>query len=284
MAILVFGASSQLGHFLLPALLHAGEEVIAISRTPRASAGRLQWRLGGLPADIPALDGVDGIISYGPLDALVDWLGTLPRAPAGKLVAISSMSIVSKQASEIAAERVLVARLGRGEQGVEEQCNRLGMRWSILRPTLIYGAGLDRSLTRVAANARKWRIFPLPSGRGLRQPVHAADVAEASWRALRSPTADGRVIPIGGGERLPASEMFSRVRDSLGVATCPFPLHKRLLDVIAAILPPARGPISRLQVDLVADNALAHQLLNIHPRAFSVNADMWMPAAMEGRR
>src|SRR5690606_41468229 len=82
-------------------------------------------------------------------------------------------------------------------------------------------------------------------------------------------------LALGGGERLPAAEMFARVRASLPFATVPLPLGRPLLRLLAALLPGARGPVSRLDRDLVADNAEASALLGVAPRPFRVDAAMW---------
>ncbi len=275
MPVLVFGATSQIGHFLLPRILASGGEVIALSRRHHADAAGVRWLEGGLPDAVPALPPLRAIASFGPLDALACWLSGLETAPAPRLVATSSMSVLTKRDSQVPAERELIARLAAGEQELARQCRRLGMAWTILRPTLIYGAGLDRSLTPIARRAARWRIFPLPQGRGLRQPVHADDLAQAVLACLHSDAAAGRILSFGGGERLVAAQMFARVRASLPLRTLPLPVGRPLLALMAAILPAARGPVSRLDADLVADNDEAVRLLGVSPRPFRPQASMW---------
>jgi len=274
--ILVFGASSQIGHFLLPSLARYGSEVWAVSRRARAGQTGIHWIQGALPDTVPD-DAApwDGIISAGPLGALAHWLARHDAPPTRALVAVSSMSVISKQASIIEGERVMMAQMRAAEQALGQECGRLGITWTILRPTLIYGAGLDRNLTPLARRARRWRWFPLPSGRGLRQPVHAADVAEAARRALVCPEANGKILSIGGGERLPVREMFARTRRNVGVWTLPVPIWRWMQRCVAWMLPSARGPISRLDSDLIADNDDIMQLLGITPRPFMPKAQMW---------
>jgi nucleoside-diphosphate-sugar epimerase len=190
------------------------------------------------------------------------------------LVATSSMSILTKASSAQPAERAVVEQLQRGEALVQAQCQRLGMRWTILRPTLIYGAGRDRSLTPIARRAVASRLFPLPGGGGLRQPVHADDLAQLVLRALDQPHADGCIVPAGGGERLRAGQMFARVRQALPLATVAVPVPAPVLRLAAACVPAMRGPVSRLHSDLVADNTLASQLLGHAPRDFTLQP--WM--------
>jgi nucleoside-diphosphate-sugar epimerase len=189
------------------------------------------------------------------------------------------MSAESKQASPVAAEREVSRRLHEGEAAVARACERRGIAWTILRPTLIYGAARDRSLTPLARRAMRWRVFGLPAGSGLRQPVHAADIAQAAVRALDGGAA-GRVIPIGGGERLPASEMFARVHASLPVHTIPLRVPAPLIRLGARWLPPMRGALMRLQQDLIADNGELERLLGVHPRPFRPDPECWEPSRL----
>src|SRR6185437_6099178 len=232
MTILVVGGSSQIGHFLLPRLAAGGERIVALSRIPRPARDGVEWLHGALPHAVPSLPPLSAIISFGPLQALADWLAAA--------------------------------------------CARHGCAWTVLRPTLVYGAGLDRSLTPIARRALRTRLFPIPSGRGLRQPVHADDIAMAVLAALECPAAAGRVLSIGGGERLACSQMFARVRRSLPRATVPVRLPAWLLRLGRQMCPPLRGPLSRLDSDLVADNDELQRLLHVQPRPFQPEAAMWV--------
>jgi nucleoside-diphosphate-sugar epimerase len=184
------------------------------------------------------------------------------------------MSAESKQASPVPAERAVSQRLRDGEAALARVCDRRGVDWTILRPTLIYGAARDRSLTPLARSAARWRVFGLPAAGGLRQPVHAADVATAVLRALDGGAA-GRVIPIGGGERLPAEAMFARVRTSLPVRTLAVRIPAPLVRIGGRLVPSLRGPLTRLEQDLVADNGDLERLLGVHPRGFAPDRGCW---------
>ncbi|MDW2983211.1 NAD-dependent epimerase/dehydratase family protein [Rhodanobacter sp. KK11] len=277
MTVLVFGGSSQIGHFLLPRLLASGEPVLALSRQPRPAQAGVEWLQGTLPDRVPALPPLSAIISFGPLQGLADWLAQATLADAPRVIATSSMSAETKRDSSVPAERNLARQLRDGEAALAAACEQHGCAWTVLRPTLVYGAGLDKSLTPIARRAMRLRLFPLPAGRGLRQPVHADDIAQAVLAALECPAAAGRIVPIGGGERLRAGEMFARVRRSLPGATLPLPLPAWLLRLGQRALPPLRGPLSRLDSDLVADNGELERLLGVRPRPFRLEAAMWRP-------
>jgi nucleoside-diphosphate-sugar epimerase len=281
MTILVVGGSSQIGHFLLPRLETGGEAIVALSRVSRPARDGVQWLRGSLPDALPALPVLSAIISFGPLQALADWLERSPPSAAPRVIATSSMSAETKRDSTVAAEREIARQLRAGEAALAEVCARLGCACTVLRPTLVYGAGMDKSLTPIARRAMRTRLFPLPAGRGLRQPVHADDIAQAVLAALECPAAAGRVIPIGGGERLVYAQMFARVRQSLSCATVPVRVPAWLLRLGQRLWPPLRGPLSRLDCDLVADNGELQRLLGIQPRPFQPTASMWVGKGSE---
>jgi len=275
MAVLVFGGSSQIGHFLLPRLLASGEPVLAVSRAQRASTAELTWLQGALPDRVPDMPVLSAVLCCGPLPALAAWLERTPLQHSPRIVALSSMSAEAKRDSGVAAERELAQQIQAGEAALARACDRARYAWTVLRPTLIYGAGLDRSLTPLAQRAARMRLFPLPAGQGLRQPVHADDLAQAMLAALECPAAAGRVLAIGGGERLSAEAMLARVRRSLPCRSVPLPLPRWLLRCAGGVLPRWRGPLARLQLDQVADNTEMQHLLGVQPRPFQPDTAMW---------
>jgi uncharacterized protein YbjT (DUF2867 family) len=249
-SVLVFGASSQIGWCLLPMLGGAGARVSALSRRGQPPRAGVRWLQGALPEPPAAAGEADSICCFAPIEELARWVEAGAAPSLRRVVATSSMSAQSKRGSPVASERAVSQRLRDGEGALMRACERRGIDCTILRPTMIYGAARDRNLTPLARRAVRWRVFALPAGAGLRQPVHAADVAGAVLRALDGAAA-GRVLEIGGGERLAAGEMFARVRASL------------------------RGPLSRLDRDLVADNAELERLLGVHPRGFDPDWACW---------
>jgi nucleoside-diphosphate-sugar epimerase len=275
MTVLVFGGSSQIGHYLLPSLAARGEPVLALSRTAQPPIHHVTWLRGHLPDAVPAVENISAIVSFGPLQWLASWLQqtALPLAP--RVVTVSSMSADSKRDSDVPAERELSQLIRDSEAAVAQASEKHGSAWTVLRPTLVYGAGMDKSLTPLAQRAMRTRVFPLPAGNGLRQPVHAQDLAHATLAALDNPASAGKVLPIGGGERLPVSEMFARVRRSLPVDTLPLPLPGWLLRTAQRSVGSLRGPLSRLEMDLVADNTEMTRLLGVQPRPFRPDADCW---------
>ncbi|HKE48405.1 MAG TPA: NAD-dependent epimerase/dehydratase family protein [Rhodanobacteraceae bacterium] len=280
----VFGASGAVGRFLLPRLIDAGHDVVAVSRESRESAHpHVRWIVGALPAPVPALPAGDAIFSLGPLDGFVEWYAE--STGRARVVALGSQSAVTKDASTDPRERNVAARLVDAEARLANAAAARGAEATVLRATLIYGAGLDRSLTPIARFARRWHVFPSVAGAtGLRQPVHADDLASACLRLAAMRQLPQSVYAAGGGERLAFSTMLARVRDSLPVATLPLPVplaFARAAGGIARALPAFRAmslaALDRLREDLVADNAPAAADFGWTPRDFRPGAGTWTP-------
>lgn len=285
---LVFGASGQLGVPLLDRLHDAGWRITAVSRGARLDVPGVQWRQGSLEPRADAIAGlpraVDAIFSCGPLDAFARWYAQAP-VEAGRVLAFGSTSVEVKRGSADPAERDLAARLREGERGVFETAAARGAGATLLRPTLVYGAGRDRTLTRIAALASRWGRFVLPRHAcGLRQPVHVGDLAAAAFAACDAPGTHGRAYALPGGETLPYREMVARV---LAVLEPP----PRLLEVpsplFAAALLGARAlgrvggfgdaAVARMRSDLVFDAEPACRDFGYAPRPFRPHAAMFDP-------
>lgn len=129
-----------------------------------------------------------------------------------RLIAFSSTSLFTKQESETEEEREVVSKLEHGEKSIIDFCERRGVAWTILRPTLIYDEGFDENVTRMASLIRKLGFFPVcgPAG-GLRQPVHARDLARAALAAAVSNDAKNKAYNVPGGESLTYRAMAERI-------------------------------------------------------------------------
>ena len=271
-SVLVFGASGVVGQFLLPQLVARGEHVIALSRQPPASAqrdDRIEWLRGDLFADVPPLPAAEIIYSLGPLDAFVDWFERAAPAGVHRVIALSSMSAESKRDSSDPAERELAARLRDAEARLLQAAQWRTIACTVFRPTLIYGSGRDRSLARIARLALRWRVVPIPSGAdGLRQPVHAADLAAACLAARENTATFGRTYALGGGERLRFDTLIERMRAGLPRYVLPLPVPLWLLARFARGAR-AAAVIARLHAPLIADNAPAARDFGYAPRVFA---------------
>lgn len=275
---LVFGASGQIGRFLLPLLCEAGIETEAVSRTPQVAMPGILWT----PLDLYGQDNVahapDWLFSAGPLDGALAWLQRSNRQPR-RVIAFSSTSAATKAQSPDPAERALSQHLEEQERRLIQWCGQRNIGWTILRPTLIYGAGVDHTLTRIAQLARRWHALPLPRGAtGLRQPVHAQDLAVCAMAAAMRPASRSKRYDLPGGETLSWREMVQRTVTCLSPVPPLLPLPDFTF-AIASRLGLLRnfgpGVIARLREDLVFDAGPAMIDLAYAPRPFAPQAAMF---------
>ena len=250
-------------------------------REARAS-GALHFHRLDLHRDGDPLPATDLVISAGPLDAFAAWFERSARVPR-RVIAFGSTSVHTKHASPDAGERDVAQRLRRAEETLVRECAVRGAALTLLRPTLVYGAGLDRNLTRIAALARRFGFFVLPRGAcGLRQPVHVDDLADAAWRVATSTVSLATAYDLPGGEALPYREMVARV------LACLAPPPK-LVELPSGPLRAAgwcahrtglmgdagAGVWARLATDLVFDAQPARRDFGYAPRGFSPRAAMF---------
>lgn len=275
-AILVLGATSLIGRFLIRRLEAESGPVFALSRRARPSVGGLGWVQGDLadPASLAALGPVSRVLSLSPVWLLTEAaLLALHGLGMRRLVAFSSTSRFTKAGSASAKERAVAEALAEGEARVEAFCRAHGVGFTLIRPTLIYAEGQDANVSRLAGLIRRFGVMPLPGGgRGLRQPVHADDLAALALTALARPATD-RAYAAPGGETLTYRAMVERIFEGLGRRPLILPIPLPLMRFAYALARPWLGDataqmVDRVGEDLVFDPGPAVRDLGWAPRPF----------------
>lgn len=257
----VVGTGSFVAPVLRSRLERAGHVVEAVSSR------------GGAPDDSDTL--FTSAVALCPIWGLVDRLPHLAARGVRRLVAVSSTSRHSKAVSPDAVERAVAVQLATAEEAVGRWAEVHGARVTILRPTLLYDGVHDRNVTTIAAFIRRTGWFPLVgAGCGLRQPLHADDLAACCVAALEAPDV-GACYDVSGGETLTYREMVCRIFAAVGLP----PRFVRVPRWAVQVALPAvsrllrRRDISiaafdRMDESLVFDHAPAAQDLGFAPRGF----------------
>ena len=271
--VLVLGATSLIGRYAVPRLRAMGAEAFALSRTASDAPGWVRANLTepGLAAMLPDCPTV---LSLSPIWRLAPALGSLKAKGMHRLVAFSSTSVFTKAASPDAHEQGVVRRLADGEEAVRAFCAFNDVAWTILRPTLIYAEGQDQNVSRLARLIGKLGCLPLAgSGQGLRQPVHADDLAAGAIAAAASPAAENKAYDLPGGETLAYRAMAERVFEGLGRRPRVLPLPEGLWRLGFALarpfLPGTTAQMgARMSENLTFDGSAAAADFAWNPRPF----------------
>jgi nucleoside-diphosphate-sugar epimerase len=275
--VLVTGASGQIGLNVVGLALARGATVTGLYNHnftdfthPRLTWQRADLRTPGAFPSPPA----DILIHTAPIWLLPDNLHRFVSGGLRRIVAFSSTSIFAKEHSTNSAEQDLIRILTASEERTWRIVAEMKLTLTILRPTMIYGMGLDANLTRMARMIRKFGFLPIyGSGKGRRQPVQARDLAEAALAVWKNPRTFGTAYNLGGGEILTYRAMIERIFRHLGKRPriVRLPLLPQLLDFLGALRPSVHvnGEIARrMNSDQTCDNKLAFQDFGYRPREF----------------
>ena len=281
-AVFLTGRTSTIGPLVIPLLLAQGVEVHALGRKPLgAQEGKpgLSWSPLDLADPHPAMPDVQAgtLIHTASLWLLPGWLEKFHACGVRRVIAFSSTSRFTKQASASTYEQEVVNRLIAAEAHIAAECERLGMAWTIFRPTLIYGgAGGDRNVADIARLIRKFGVFPVfGSASGRRQPVNAHDLAQACVSGLAASASYNKAYNLSGGETLAYIDMVRRIFETLGrqprFIRIPLPVFG--LAVKLARLHPRFAHLTpdmalRMQSDLVFDHSEATRDFGYSPGRF----------------
>ncbi len=276
MQTIVIGASGGVGGHILDQLLASGEMPIALSRSPKVNDPRgVHWIRGDLtdPSSLN-LPEISTVYCTAHAGSLARSLSYLAERGMRRIVLFTSSSIMTKLDSEVGYEREGLRRLAAGEAEVIAFCNERGIAWTVLRPTIIYDEGRDVNISRLARLIARYGMLPLAGwGGGLRQPVHAEDLATGALQAARSEAAHNKIYVLPGADKISYREMVGRIFDSLGkprwIIPVPPVVWRFAFFVMRRWFPNANAAMgTRMSKDMVFDGSPAHQDFGWSPRGF----------------
>jgi nucleoside-diphosphate-sugar epimerase len=274
-ASLVIGASGNVGSCIVNHLLARGDRVFALSRSNHQSNERVTWFAGELtsPEDIH-FPPFSTIYCTAPVGKLAAAMPHLMNESLRRVVAFTSTGVVTKLNSEIEAERLNMMEYAKAERQLTSICEALSVPWTILRPPLIYLEGKDQNITRLSNMIRKIGFLPIAgSGNGLRQPVHAEDIAIGAVAASKSISAQNKIYELPGGETITYREMVGRIFDGMNrprrILPLPPFLWRTAFRLVSFALPNANLAMgTRMSRDFVFDSTPAVKDFGWSPRRF----------------
>jgi nucleoside-diphosphate-sugar epimerase len=194
---------------------------------------------------------------------------------AAQLIALSSTSLFGKSGSLDPEEQDLVKKIGKAEETVRVNSETFRIPYTILRPTLIYDCKKDSSITFIAQIIKRFGFFMVAgNAAGLRQPVHAQDVAIAVANSIGNEKSYNKSFNITGGETITYFTMIRRVSEALGRSIHIIPSPKFLLKAMLTVMRTlgftdlSPSFFDRMNQDLAYDSEDANKVLDLKPRAF----------------
>jgi nucleoside-diphosphate-sugar epimerase len=194
--------------------------------------------------------------------------------------------VLSKADSPSEVERAGIRAIREAESDLRRRCERSNTPLAILRPTLIYGCGLDDNVSRIHRWIRRFGFFPVAGdAQGLRQPLHADDLAEVSVALLATDFGRYFESPVCGASTLSFDEMVARVGAAAGSDHRGLRVPMALLSGTAWLTDVIlRGPHSRREMvrrqarDLVFDDSRLRTMTGVAAREFApVARDFTLP-------
>ena len=148
--------------------------------------------------------------------------------------------------------------------------------YTLLRPSMIYGPGDDRNISRLYAFLNRHRLMPIfGTGNNLVQPVYVEDVATATMDALWRTIAIGRAYTLAGPQLMTYCDMIDTLAQVAGrlVLKVHIPLFvaRPLVGLCEKWMPkfPLQvEQVRRMGEDRVFDISEAYRELRFMPRRF----------------
>lgn len=277
--VFVTGASSIVGSVLIPLLEQNDLQTVILGRKPVAQSAHCSWHFLDMAVRSESLPPVEGsvLIHTASLWLLSGWLEKFKDRGVRRVIAFSSTSRFTKNASASIYELEVVNKLIAAEDYLAAECQRLNIEWTVFRPTLIYGGtGSDRNVSDIARFIRRFGFFPLfGGGKGRRQPVQARDLATACVQSLGVTTSCNKAYNLSGGETLAYADMVRRIFKALERRPVFLPVPIAIFRVVvglARLLPRYKHLTAdmalRMQVDLVFDHDEASKDFGYCPGEF----------------
>ena len=294
MELHLFGATTPTGEAFRQQIARLEASLPLYSYSRRSTDHHADFRHPGMftPAGKPGAELI--WISFGPIWLLAPFLKKLARDHPDRLVglrgviACSSSSVLTKRFAANSFDRELVSKLREAEKQLLDTCHHLHVPCCILQPTLIYGqvgAYSDSNLSRLLQLLKKLPLLPLPAQTGLRQPIHARQLAAVSFRLAERLGSSGwnpdqpERIPLGGDQQLSYRAMLQALqkdarKENNSVRCWLIPIPNRLFFLLAAPLllrsPKAYEAVMRMGADL-AGFTPSYQILNEPPQPFPLS-------------
>lgn len=137
--------------------------------------------------------------------------------------------------SALGADRTSESAYARTKAEAEEEVRESGLRWTIFRPSIIYGAG-DSFFNKFKKMSRFLPVLPVISGSTRFQPVWVSDVARAFVQCVASRHVYEKTFELGGPRVYTFRELLELLMKTLHRQRLLLPVPPAMAKVMAAVM------------------------------------------------
>ncbi|MGC1454391.1 MAG: complex I NDUFA9 subunit family protein [Nitrospirota bacterium] len=284
--ILVTGGTGFVGSHLIKRLRQGNVSVRAVVRNPDKAQALSDLGVDVVKGDISDAASLEK--STTGVERLIHLVGIIQEAPGAtfKDVHVNGTRNILEAARKSGVRHVFYqSALGtrpnaqseyhKTKWAAEELVRASGIPYTILRPSLIYGAG-DQFTIRLSEMIRLSPFLPIiGSGRSKLQPIFIDDVVTCILKTVTNECCLNEIYEIGGPDQLSYEEVTVAIADAMGVRrpTLHLPLFfmKSMATVFEAVLPKAPVTMDQLimlQEDTVCNMRDIRDAFGIEPIGF----------------
>jgi NADH dehydrogenase len=284
--ILVVGGTGFVGSHLIGRLRKDGLPVRAIVRSPRKAQALKDLGVEVVAGDIADKASLEAAAAGA--ERVIHLVGIIQEAPGVTFRGVHvegtrNLIEAAKKAgvrhffyqSALGTRPGALSEYHKTKWEAEELVRASGIPFTILRPSLIYGAG-DQFTLRLSEMLKISPVMPvIGTGKSKIQPIHIDDVVTCIAKAVASDAFLNEIYEIGGPEQLTYEEVTAAIAGAMGIRRpmvhVPLLFMKpmaRLLETVLPRPPVTTDQLTMLQEDNVCGMQDVREAFGVEPVSF----------------
>ncbi len=294
-SILITGATGFIGNHLLSELEQKNHRIVIALRKPSTSNSNHKTTVvGEIDNSTPwktALENIDVVIHLAARAHILQESVTNPEAQFDRVNAEGTINLVKQCIEAEVKHFIFLSSIGavttlsdtiinesspcnpdtpygksklKAEKALEELCQNSSMNYTILRPTLVYGANNPGNMERLLKLVAKGLPLPLGGVNNSRSLVYVGNLVDAIIPCINHPNAKNQTFIVSDGEDLSTPELIRRIGKAMNKTPLLLPIPSSVIRIGTKLL--GKGEVGdRLLGSLQVDSSKIRETLNWQP-------------------